>query len=94
MKLWILRPEEKLKDNDNPWTPWFDKCFGMVVRAETQKEAREIAHDNASEENRGEFLNKKVANTKQPWLNEKYSTCKILKETGKSGMIMEDVSNA
>jgi hypothetical protein len=38
MKLWELRP----LDGRREWSPWYDKAFGFVVRAETQEDARKI----------------------------------------------------
>ena len=40
MKLWILMPKENLNKGDDPWNPWYDKCFGMIIRAKTEEEAR------------------------------------------------------
>lgn len=40
-KLWLLRPIRGLEPD--PWSPWFDKCFGQVVRAESEDRARKIA---------------------------------------------------
>ncbi len=88
MKLWILRPIEK--KGDNPWNPWYNKAFGFVVRAATEEKARAIAHGEAGDENRGEFLSEKIANTKGPWLDAKYSTCEILTDKGDEGLIMQD----
>ncbi|GAG23345.1 unnamed protein product [marine sediment metagenome] len=94
MKIFELRPVEDLKDNDNPWEPWYDKSFGFIVRAETEAEARKHADENAGDENRAEFLNTKTANTKNPWLDEKYSTCVELNGDGEAGMIMQDFARA
>ena len=55
MKIFELRPVENLKNNDNPWKPWYNKSFGFIVRAETEAEARKYADENAGDENRGEF---------------------------------------
>lgn len=44
MKLYILRPKENLPYEDSPWNPWYDKCFGEVVRANNAKQARKIAN--------------------------------------------------
>jgi len=63
MKLYFLYPVENLPDNDNPWEPWFDKAFGFVVRAKNKDEARKFANEEAGDENRGEFLNNKIADT-------------------------------
>jgi len=81
MKLYLLKPREDLVEKDNPWNPWYDKYFGFVVRAETVKKAREYANRDAADENMG---------TINPWLLSKYSTCKVLKETGKPGVIISD----
>ena len=43
MKLWLLEAREDLPDENNPWEPWYDKCFGLVVRAPDEATAREIA---------------------------------------------------
>lgn len=88
MILWLLRPRD-LSDNDNPWYPWYDKCFGYVIRAETEQAARKLAHENAGDENREGFLK-----TKEPWLDKKYSTCVELVNDGKSEIIIQDFSNA
>jgi hypothetical protein len=93
MKIFELRPVKNLKD-DNPWYPWYDKAFGFIVRAETEAEARKIASENAGEENRGEFLSKKTANAKTPWMDEKYSTCIELTCDGEAGMIMKNFARA
>lgn len=94
MKVFELRPAKDPKDNDNPWEPWFNKCFGFIIRAETEAKARKIAHENAGEENRGEFLNKKITKTKSPWLDKKYSTCIEVASNGNPGIIMEDIAKA
>jgi hypothetical protein len=89
MKLWLLRPMPGLTD-DNPWDPWYDKAFGFIVRAETEEQARAFAHDRAGDENRGEFLEEKIANTKEPWKNAKYSSCIELTSDGDAEVIMKD----
>ena len=66
MKLWILRP---LIGNNTAWRPWYDKCFGMVVRAESEKIAREICARKAWDEwDPDEFgtLDKSVLNAPIP----------------------------
>jgi len=47
MNLWLLRPSSNLPDDraKNPWIPWYDKCFGMVIRAETEEDARKLADE-------------------------------------------------
>jgi hypothetical protein len=94
MKLWILRPIDGLEKNDNPWNPWYDRAFGFVVRANTEEEARALAHANAGDENRGEFMVNKTANTETPWLDAKYSTCIELLPEGDAEVVMKDFASA
>ena len=82
MKLWILRPIEGLPEEDDPWEPWYDKAFGFVVRAETEDEARELAHTQAGDELVG------------AWKNSKYSTCVVLSPEGDAEVIMRDFASA
>lgn len=79
---------------DNPWKPWYDKAFGFVVRAETEEDARKWAHEEAGDENRGEFMRGKTANTTTPWLDPKYSTCVELSGDGPLGVVMRDFASA
>lgn len=94
MKLWILKPREDLSLNDDPWEPWYDKAFGFVVRAESAEDARQMAHDEAGDENRGEFLKNRTANTKTPWLDPNYSTCEELSNEGEAGIVILDFAAA
>ena len=89
-KLWLLRPEDCLPEDD-PWEPWYDKAFGFVIRAETEKEAREFAHARAGDENRGEIIGTKVLEERTPWLDEKYSICTVLDIDGEEGIIIRDL---
>ena len=86
MKLWLLRPVESVRilrdGNLNPWEPWYDKSFGFVVRAPTEKTARFIASEQCGAEGG------------DPWLNAEHSTCTELLPEGEEGVVMEDVANA
>jgi len=90
MKLWLLRPKEDLSNGKNPWNPEYDKAFGFVVRADTEEQAREFAHEDAGDENSGKFANDETADTEQPWKDSKYSTCIELMADGKSGVVIRD----
>lgn len=90
MKLWILAPVDGLSGTDNPWKPWYDKSFGFVVRAESEDDARKLAHSKAGDENRGEFMGQSIARTKTPWLDPKYSTCVELSADGAAEVVMQD----
>lgn len=94
MKLWLLRPVNGLAKNDNPWDPWYDKAFGFVVRADTEAEARDMAHAEAGDENREMFLGGKTANTNEPWRDAKYSTCVELTAEGHAEVVMQDFARA
>ena len=89
LKLYILLPAEGLVGGDNPWDPYWDgKNHGFVIRAENETQARAIAHENAYGENDNIWLGKKIANTTEPWLDPKYSTCRELTTDGEVGIIM------
>lgn len=85
MKLWLLQPKDLPPGND-PWHPWYDKAFGFVVRAETEREARDIAHDCAGDENRDPRA--------QPWKDAAYSTCVELTIDGEAGMVLRNFHSA
>lgn len=94
MKLYLLRPVDNLPDNDNPWDPWYNKCFGFVVRAKNEPEARQFATEDAGDENRGTFMGAKISRTNAPWLDPMYSTCVELKKVGDAGVIIKDFASA
>lgn len=94
MKIWLLRPVDGLAKNDNPWEPWFEKAFGFVVRADSEAEARLLAHAEGGDENRGEFLFGKTSETTQPWMDVKYSTCVELTAEGASEVVLVDFRQA
>jgi len=83
-KIFILRPKKGCDD----WEPWYDKAFGFIVFAENEKEARELADKEAGDEN-GWGDHKR-----NPWLDEKKSTCEKLKAGEKSEVIMRDFASA
>jgi len=96
MKLWELRPLDKYRERDdpgrrdqlNPWDPWYNKAFGFIVRAETEERAREIANENAGDENNEWIgIDKPI---KTPWLHPQYSTCDELIPDGMEGLIVRD----
>lgn len=75
VKLWLLRP---ISVEGEPWKPWYDKCFGMVVRAESEHAAREIATANGAEES-----------DRNGWGPE-WSTCVELTADGDRGVVIAD----
>jgi len=84
MKTFILRPRRDLDENNNPWEPWYNKSFGFIIRAENEKEAREIAQESGGDE-----TNKK----RKAW-GERYSTCVELEAITDKGVIMQDFAKA
>jgi hypothetical protein len=85
MKLWLLRPRDDLTEQEDPWWNRRDMVHGFVIYADSEAEAREIAHQNAASENQSSAL------TQAPWLNPKYSTCKqLLPDVGMEGVIIRD----
>ncbi|MEA9392209.1 hypothetical protein SJI19_16920 [Acerihabitans sp. TG2] len=80
MKLWILKArDEDLTSDDNPWEQWYDTNFGLLIRAESEDRARELAQAEACDEKRG-----------SPWLDAKYSTCYELTNDGGEGVLLID----
>ena len=97
MKLYLLRPREIADERNNPWEPWYDKSFGFVVRAETEADARQIAHENAGDENqegRYGWQGTDLRYPVKPWLHIKYSICEELTADGDAGLIIQDVHAA
>lgn len=82
-KIWLLEPRLNLPKNDNPWEPWYDKCFGGVVIASSEKEARALMSERADRHDEG----------KKAWLESKYSTCEILDIT-ESKIVLRSCRNA
>lgn len=78
MNVYILRPIHI--EGDDPWEPWYDKCFGFIVLANNQAEARHLAQGKAGdeEEHTGEKWGEVIRIN--PWLDAKYSTCQLLSD--------------
>jgi hypothetical protein len=81
MKLWILEGHAKLA-GASPWSPWYDKAFGFVIRAESEERARLIAAENCGDEK------------EEAWLNPILSSCKELFLEGEEEMILRDYAAA
>lgn len=80
--LWLLHPVNPSKA---PWKPWYDKCFGFVIRANSENEARALADSEGGDEN---------DNALHPWLNPELSTCEPLSNKGKPGIVIQDFRSA
>lgn len=96
MKLWLLRPLEKwsesCEEDGNPWHPWYDCTFGMVVRAPNEQAARQMAQDSGGFETAGYSHERaaQMAYRSQAWLSPEYSRCVELTPDGEPGIIIED----
>lgn len=71
MNIYILRRKEV-------WEPWYDSAFGFVVRASSEKEARQFAAKDAGDEG------------SESWIDATKTTCDILTCDGESGVIIRD----
>ena len=85
MRLFILLPLGDLNSEGSPWNPWYDKMFGIIVQAETEYEAREIAAENAEGEQTKEW---------NPWLVPELTSCVELKPGKEAGVILSDMRYA
>lgn len=88
LKLWVLYPKPELEKFNNPWRLYSDRCFGFVMRAETEKKARLLAHENAGKEKI--YWTKGCTEKKQPWLDPEYSTCVELTTDGSEGVVLRE----
>jgi hypothetical protein len=84
--LWLLRPKEGI--SPDPWQPWYNRCFGMVIRAGSEAEARMLIEKYTG----SEFS--PYGNGKNPWLSSDTSTCVPLDADGPDEVIMTDVESA
>jgi hypothetical protein len=79
MKLWFIRPVD---EDSSPWRPWWDKAFAMVIRAETENEARDLA-------TKANYC--EVEACADVWTNPKWSSCVELTGDGERGVVLADV---
>ena len=84
MKLWLLKPIKVYPElsEGGPWTPWYDKAFGFVIRAATEKSARNKAAKDCGDEG------------KQAWLDPQLSSCIELTPKGAAGIVLKDYASA
>jgi hypothetical protein len=76
MKLYLVRP---IVIEGGLWDPPYDKCHGVVVRAETEQQARTYASTKAMDEGRS------------VWLSSQHTTCEEITQNGEPGVIIVDV---
>ena len=88
MALWLLEARDDLEKGNDPWEPWYDKTFGMVIRGDSEKEIREIAQDKCQH---GDESHEGVDN---PWLKKEYSECTKILSQGIKEIILVDFRSA
>lgn len=92
MQLWILRPRfDVLEREAHPWTPPWDKTMGVLVRAETEEDARQLAQTKAGFEGEGIYARLGLTEdevAEKVWLAEKWTACEELTPDGEAGVIL------
>lgn len=83
MRLWILRPV----DPSSPRFEAYDTTHGIVVRAETEAEARQLADSCAGDENDSVWY---VGPDQHAWLCPSVTKCEELTPDGMPGVILVD----
>jgi hypothetical protein len=92
VQLWLLLPRiDVLARPAHPWTPPYDKTFGLLVRAETEMDARQLAQAKAGHEGLGIYqklgaLEDEVAT--DVWLDPTWTSCDVPEAAGEPGVIL------
>jgi len=89
MTLYLLEPVEDLQKEDDLWSDYYGCVFGMVIRAQTEIEARKIAQKEGGFET--ERVDKNQIVKLFPWHDPKYTTCVELTPVGDAGLIVKDM---
>lgn len=89
MRFWLL---EAVK-GDELWKPWYDKCFRVVVRAESEEQARFLAQKEGSDET-GDWFAKKNGASFPAWTGVEHSTCVELPPDEDPKVIIQDIHEA
>ncbi len=98
MKLYLLRPLKV-------WQPWYDKCFGMVIRANSEEEARKEASNHSGDEDSksydgGGFYDDDIGDdidvvvNVSVWQNNQLTSCEELTNDGDPGLVIKDFAAA
>ncbi len=88
MTLWILKPIfDPPPDGPECWDPWYDCVFGMIIRAKTEEQARQIAKTNEGSEGSSSYHPRPPTS---PWLDPEYTTCEELSIEGTADIIIAD----
>lgn len=90
MKLWRLQPQDERPEGNDPWTPWYDKCFGFVIRAPDEDVARRIAATRRPWTEGGSFGEEGP----EAWLDPTLSECQELTPDGEPEVLLYQFSSA
>jgi hypothetical protein len=82
--IWILEKRDDLPDGDDPWEPWYDRCFGLVIEASDESSARAIAHESCVTDYQT------ILRDRQVFLDPMYTKCLKLEPTGHERTILAD----
>jgi hypothetical protein len=92
MQLWLLLPRaEVLARPAHPWTPPYDKTFGVLVRAETEADARRLAQTKAGHEGLGIYQKLGAPEgevASDVWLDTAWTSCEVPEAAGEPGVIL------
>lgn len=72
--LYVLKAKDIKNTDNDPWFPWQDKMFSIVVYARTEEEARTLANQNAQDE-----IDVLAGGNPRAWLDSEFSTCEFLR---------------
>jgi len=87
MSVWLLRAREDLPSADNPWDSRGEYFVeGLVVRAATAQEARQLAATQAGDE--GWWPGGPPDQRLNPWLDAHYTTCVCVEALGAEAVLL------
>ena len=92
MKLWLLCKKQNLVDNPkiNPWYNGWDMVHGFVIRAESERAARDLIAYSGEVEPGIAVIAAYGDEGKEVWLNPNYTECIELTQDGEEEIIMID----
>lgn len=82
-RIYILKPVDV--GEGSAWDSVYDKAFAFIVCAGSENEARTLADQQAGDENQEVY---------KIWLDDRYTSCEILKPGEKSEVILRDFNAA
>jgi hypothetical protein len=83
MKLWLLKRPEGA-------SPLYDTNWGFVIRAKSEKAAREMASAIPGDENRYSWEGSRRIIVDSPWLHSEQTTCVPLAARGETEIVLRD----